>query len=340
MNEESYLLPFSERINTNLVFAGMPNCQVNFLDKELIIEGQEHGFTPLKWVVETRNHIDLAQALQLISLKNLLVVAEKIDNHAKKLFKAHRISYMEPNGAFYLIAKGLLIHVPKESKNAKPESTKKHSYNKNWLKFYLLLLSRTEAANWTQRKISSSAKISTLALNELFRKESKTIKKIADLPLSKDLGFISDLLDKWLEIYTVTDIGQKKLGTFQMPLNLGSNILKGGVWSGKIAAKTLNEQHITDKSHKRAEIRLDNGIIYIGKPIQELIKELDLIPNPEGKLKVYSQPWTETINQNGLAPLPIIIADLLQGDSRSVKEARNLQTIYLAELMSRLWVEN
>lgn len=127
-------------------------------------------------------------------------------------------------------------------------------------------------------------------------------------------------------------LGQKLLGTFNMPLAADWNARNNLVWSSEIACEKLNERH-SDKILHGSGLRPGKGIIYSNRPVQEIMRELGLIPNQDGNLWVYSQPWNDLLNNEGLAPIPIIYADLLMGDSRSINEAQKIEEWFLNHLM-------
>ena len=345
MNKVAHQFNFSEKILAYLVDAGMPNTKLHYntngtIDGELTIDGSEYGFDPLTWLVETKNYIGLPQALKLLDHKNLFVAAEKIEPKARELFRTNGVSYIETDGALFLKGKGLLININKERKNAKAETIPKTSYTKAWVKFYLLLLTKPDMVNWPLREIAKASNLSLGTVSQLMKSESKAIKKIGTIPISHDLEILSELLDQWAGVIATTGLGQKHLGTFRMPINPKNDLMEGSVWSGEIAADLINDQNLDDDYRKGSGLRPDSGIIYTVQPIHEVMRELRLIPDPEGKLKIFDHPWNVILNKNGLAPLPIIIADLMQGDSRSLKEARNLETTYLGQLKADPWIGN
>ena len=334
MNEQSFLNEIPETLQAALADAGMPECVVKIkasTENELILDAGAYGFPPLKWIVEVKNYIGEPQAIRLaekLSAGTWLIAAEKIEPKAKKIFRERGISYIDAGGALYLKGAGLLLFITPEKRKTVDETVFKALYGKAWTKLFLLLLTKPAASNWPLRDIAAAAELGLGTVSQLIKAERARVKQLGTLPLSKDFGTVSSILEQWATVFMKKGTGQKLLGTFQMPETAGHETRFGCAWSGETAAARLAARHRDAFQHSTG-LRPESGIWYTKRPIHEVMREMRLVPRPDGTLKIYTQPWDDSLNTDGLAPLPVIYADLLKGDSRSIKEAQKIEQAYL-----------
>ena len=337
MNQQSFLSVIPEIIQAALADAGMPDCEVKIntsADSELLLDAGEYGFPLFKWLVEVKNYIGEPQAVRLaekLSAGSWLVAAEKIEPKAKTIFRERGLSYVDSGGALYLKGAGLLLFISSEKRKAADETVFKALYGKAWTKLFLLLLTKPAAANWPLRDIAAAAELGLGTVSQLMKAERERVKQLGTLPLSKDYAAVSGILEQWATVFMKKGMGQNLLGTFQMPETAGHETCAGCAWSGETAAERLAARHWDAFQHSTG-LRPESGIWYTKRPIQEVMREMRLVPRPDGTLKIYTQPWDDSLNTDGLAPLPVIYADLLKGDSRSIKEAQKIEKAYLETL--------
>lgn len=331
-----------ETIKAALNEAGMPNCIINAGSRlgsqekdELTLDARIYKFPLLKWTINNKNHVGEPQAIKFIEKinnPNTVIIADKIEPKAKAIFRNQGISYLDSSADLYLKGDGLLIFFSNIPKKKPTSEINKPLYSKAWVKLFLLFLCNSTATTWTQRQIAAGAGLGLGTVSQLLKAESKLINQITKIHLTKDYEVISDLLDRWADIYIRNGIGQKLLGTFEMPLINSIDNYSQCAWSGEIG-NHLFTINMDDKHFNSKSLIPESGILYTRLPIYEVMRLMQLIPNPNGNLKVFSQPWNETLNANGLASMPIIYADLLKGDSRSINEAKKIETYYLSSII-------
>lgn len=345
MNKEAAIFRFLEPIQEACLEVGIPVKDVlitksksHQADFELIIHTHNSNSLPLIWSIEQKGHVGVSQALHFSGRdkgqKSWLVAAEKIEPKAQKILRENGISYVSMQGSIFLKGSDLLIFYDIAKKGNKSESKIVDIYGKSWLKLYLLFLTKLYATNWTLRKIATESGLSLGTVSQLMKGEKSRILPLKDELFTKDVEYISDLLTRWAEMFMQKGMSQKLLGTFDMPLKETIiNSSSSCAWSGEIAAELLAEQQIDDRFWKSTGLRADNGILYTNRPIHEVMQEMRLIPNQRGALKIYTQPWNDNLNDNEMAPLPVIYADLLKGDSRSISEAGKIGELYLSSIV-------
>jgi hypothetical protein len=307
----------------------------NGVGAELVLEANQNSSPNLKWHVEVKNYVGEPQTIRLVDKLqkgNWIVTAERIEPKAKRLFREHGISYLDASGGLYLKGEGILLFITPEKGKKKVETSSKVLYGKAWTKLFLLLLTKPYSASWPLRDIAAEAGIGLGTVSQLKKSEQERIKILKTQLLPEDLEYVSILLERWAEVYMKNGMGQKLLGTFEMP---NKDIIQNYdrcAWSSEVASELLADQ-LEDKSWSSAGLRAENAILYTHRSIYEVMRDMRLVQNPEGKLKIYTQPWNDNLNKDGIAPLSVIYADLLKGDSRSIKEAQKIEQIYLESIL-------
>lgn len=342
MNNSIEVLKITEAIESALINAGMPNCEISISEAQgitgqyvLSINAIKYKFPLQKWLINEKNYVAEPQAVRLIEKienKKTLVYAEKIEPKAKAILRSNEISYLDSTSDLYLNGDGFLIFLSNAKRKSLETKSAKPIYSKAWTKLLLLLLTNPTATNWNQRQIANGAKLGLGTVSQILKAERKRIKELAALPISKDYEVVSELLERWAEIFLKNGIGQKLLGTFEMPSISTIGLYSECAWSGEIASHLYSDR-LEDRLWNSAGLIPTNGILYTNKSIYEIMRFMKLIPNPNGALKIFDMPWDDQLNNEGIAPFPVIYADLLKGDSRSIKEAQKIETIYLTSFI-------
>ncbi len=185
----------------------------------------------------------------------------------------------------------------------------------------------------------------------LEKKPFRTIAKISLTALGtvnwvikdlKEMGFLIDMKKRGRLLVRKTDLLNRWVIGF--PEQLRSKQLKGryrtknadwwletdidshgACWGGEIAANKLS---------KNLKPRV--ATIYTSQPIEKLLIEKRMTKDPDGDIEILAKFWNfeDEWQGRGLAPLPLIYADLIAtGDPRNIETARNLYEDSLSRLI-------
>lgn len=206
MNKTNLIEAVTESITENLASAGLSNYDIVIRDNEISLLDPQNSIPNLKWEIEAKNYIGELPAIKLAKKINkckLFVVAEKIEQVARRIFRAHGIGYLDNTGAIFLKANGILVFIETDRKNKTTDNNLKIAHGKAWAKLYLLLLGKPDAARWTVREISAAANLGLGTVSQLLNADKEQIRQMKAIPDTRNFGLMAETLEKWAEVYNL-----------------------------------------------------------------------------------------------------------------------------------------
>jgi hypothetical protein len=241
----------------------------------------------------------------------------------RQTLKESDIAYLDGAGNTCITAPGLYILVEGKKQKLDLKKTRHRAFTKTGIKIVFNFLLREKLINEPYRTIAETTGVSLDTI-------SKTISSL------KTLGFIVDLDDKNQKLVRKKDLLNRWI--YQYGDKLRPSLLVGNFrfldpekdwktlaldattqWSGEPAGDLLT-------GYLKPEIFL----LYTEQTRSDLMKQLRLVPDDDGKIEVYQRFWT--IGENGQQTVPslLVYADLIySGDPRNLETAQRIYERYL-----------
>lgn len=286
----------------------------------------------LKIPVEIRKELRQHQLQDLIEMHTnypFLLVAERIFPALKEQLHYHKIGYLETAGNVYLEQGDVYLYV--EGRKAEPQKIEKanRAFTKAGLRVLYQLLINEDAINWPYRELAKNAGVALGNINYV----------IAGLT---EMGFIlkanekkliltkkRELLDRWVEGYERT----LKPDLFTEAYNFINPI-----YLDQWRSLTLDREHTLWGGEPAAEIMTEHlkpgqWTIYTEETKPALMKKYKLVPDPNGKVKVYRKFWERDFRQLPRLVNPVLVyADLMiTRDPRCIETAKLIYKIHFDE---------
>jgi hypothetical protein len=277
---------------------------------------------------ELRNHQLPALFEQAARNGNLMVVANHIFPKIKEALRQHDIAYLETNGNIWLKKNGILLWIDTQ----KPVQTKKskgnRAFTKTGLKVVLHFLLHEQDINLPYRDIAAITEVGLGNINYIMTSlhEMGFLLKVG----GKQYKLINQrqLLDKWMTAYAERLRPALNIGTFRflkqddflnwknLPLK-ENNTWWGGEPAGDILTNYLRPEILT---------------LYTTETRNEIIKNYRLIPDENGKVKVFKKCWSTDEANSSTAPPLLVYTDLMnEGDRRCLEAAKKIYDEYLQD---------
>lgn len=275
----------------------------------------DHNILTFKAEVKERvgaQHLDQIKQLSKEN-KDFLLVSGALSSSVKEKLRESHISYLEANGNMHLERGDTLLWIetqkPLDLKKGEPGN---RAFTKTGLKVLFHFLIYPE---WIK-----------LSFREIAEKTGASLGNVSNILKSlEDSGFLlrkskteliwnnrKQLLDKWISYYQDILKPSLLLGTFRLVNDWKSLKLQAGQsWWGSEPAADL----LTNYLHP------GEWTLYTRESKQDLIKNYQMIPDPNGPVKAYRAFWT--FDHPGLvAPALLVYADLINtGNSRCLETA-------------------
>jgi hypothetical protein len=265
----------------------------------------------------------------------LIVIAEYILPKLKQELREEGIAYLETNGNVFIKEKENFVWVDIQ-KTAPPQVEKNNrAFTKTGLKVMFYYLVNEQLLNLPYREI---AKLTGTALGNINYVITGLKEQTFLLKLDQHTYKLQNkkaLIDKWAAAFEIKLKPALEIGTFKFlkaeHFNTWQDIpLKKDKtrWGGEPGGDLLTHYL------KPAELTL-----YTIETRNELIKNYQLIPDPNGNIKVYQKFWKdEDLNTNfkgtteSIVPPLLIYADLINtGDKRCLETAEKVYEQYLQD---------
>ena len=311
-----------ENLNKNTGIQGIyaPSNQTNELDGavDFVLNN-----TTERFFVEVKKEIRYHQLEHInqmaITHGNFLLISDSLFPNIKAEMRKKGISYLDAAGNIFLNTDKQHIWIEGHKNEKKGIEKINRAFTSTGLKAVYLFLIDDNFINQTQRTIADEAGIALGNINLILHglKEQgfliETSKKVFQIINKKGL------FEKWMAAYEDKLKPALHIGNFRLlDMSDGNNWKKinlkpdhtfwGGEPAGEIITNYLIPEILT---------------IYTSETRNDLIKNYQMIPDPEGNIRVYKKFWKHqaTYSQTVVHPL-LAYADLLStGNSRCVETA-------------------
>ncbi len=292
------------------------------VDKKLCLEVDDHQYDVYMEVVkELRNHQIPLMLERTIENKPLIVVAAHLIPKVKEELRALNIGYLEGNGNIYLKLDGLVLWI-EGNKPYKQDGVKTNrAFTKTGLKVVFQFLLDQQMVNMPYREIASVTDVGLGNINYVIHglKEMGYLIEIN----AREYQLINrrELLDKWITTYTEKLKPTLLLGRFRFLkeedfMNWKAIMLPhnktwwGGEPAGDILTNYLKPEELT---------------LYTEQTRSDLIKQMRLIPDENGTVKIYKKFWNYQDVYDNITPPLLVYADLVTtNDRRCLETAKRI----------------
>ncbi len=262
--------------------------------------------------------------------QNILLISNYFSEKTAEKLRENNIAYLDQAGnAFFQEANEIFILVKGNKAPKIEKSPKNRLFQASGLKFLFYILQKPEIIHLKQREIQEITALSLGTINILLNnlKEADYLYEYAN---KKQLNNYPKLLERWLigyeEVLKPSLNPQKyKLVTSSLSESWQTLDLKNNqaFWGGEPAGDLLTNYLTPEKF-----------TIYTYQPRIELMKNLKIMPQPEGNLEVLDCFWKNSYlidNQTLTVPPLLVYADLmLSGNSRNIETAQRIYEKYLS----------
>jgi hypothetical protein len=314
--------------NLGVVITWLDNVQdetdgqirLKFNDKELLFnveikkELREHHLPKLEF--EAKNN------------PPFILLAQYLRPKIKDELRKRNIAYLELNGNLFINQKDLVILIEANKPVDLAKETGNRAFTKTGLKIVFQYLTDEKWVNQTQRVIATHTNTGLGNINNVnfgLEKEGFLLKLNKT---EKRLQNKKTLLDKWMKGFDITLKPTLRLGRFRFLNKTDFNNWKNITldkqttwWGGEPAANLLTDYLYPEEL-----------TLYTTRNRTDLMKELRLIPDPDGDVIIYHIFWhrKDPENQNTV-PALLVYTDLMNtGDNRCHETARMIWDKYLA----------
>ena len=287
------------------------------VDVELTIEYAERRLT---CAVELKHHLRPAtlgavlQQLRALPGKPLLVADYVAPPMADRL-RDQGVWFADAAGNAYLEEPPLLLWITGRPRpKLQTPKPRARAFQPSGLQVLFALLCNPELADQPYRKIARQAGVAHGTVGWVMS-ELPEMGLIAEYRNRRILANFEKLLTQWAEAYARVLRPKLQIARYQAAkIDWWKNFdgeefdyLLGGEPAGALIAGHLKPRHIT---------------LYGRKATNQFMTRFALYPAPEGNVELLERFWNFTDKPAGLAPAPLVYADLLaEGDTRCIETA-------------------
>ncbi|BFM44020.1 hypothetical protein CFS9_26610 [Flavobacterium sp. CFS9] len=251
--------------------------------------------------------------------RNLLFVGEYIAKDVAESLIANDINFLDVAGNCYINTNHLKIII-EGRKQKKPQNINQaRAFQEAGLKLILLLISQEHALEFSYRALAEKAGIALGSVSQIMKEleESNFILKTNDKRIIKNR---EELIERWVLAYNEVLKPRLFRKTYKA-INLdylrkivSNNKTKFLFFGGEPAAEIMT-----------SFLKPLDYIIYSDDELSIIGKELMLVPDNNGNIKIYNTCWTDSLNNENLniAPSLVVYADLIgSGNNRNIETAK------------------
>ncbi|MGM0745890.1 MAG: type IV toxin-antitoxin system AbiEi family antitoxin [Bacteroidota bacterium] len=265
-----------------------------------------------------KHHIPQLKELQ-DKVGPLMLVAERLYPNIKKLLNEAGIDWIDVAGNIHLEEGETLVWIDRHT-TTPIQQKKNRAFTKTGLKVVFLFLHDETWLNKTYREIAEAADVALGNIKHVLdglKEHDFVYAKNEDVLKLKNRD---RLLDQWITAFADElkpriqkgryNFINKEAGKNWKKLLLGEQ----DQWGGEPAADLLTN-----------DLKPVEYILYTKKNRAELMKELKLIPDKNGKVEIREPYWTVEQNLPNIAPRLVVYTDLMiTGDPRNIKIAKEI----------------
>lgn len=280
--------------------------------------------------IESKKEFRLNQLNQLLDQKTqfngLILIVDNLSPNLRQVLRENGINYLDTAGNSYikLPNQPIMIFIDGKKPTIKPEKNKDKAFTNSGLKVVFHLLKDENLINTNQRTIAETAQVSLDTVHKTLEslRQQGFIRRV-----TKDMMRLDNkrkLFEKWADNYENRLKPKLLMNRFRFKnnetqaqwrtLNLDNNSFWGGEPAADLITNNLSPQDFTLYS------TLSRG---------ELMKKYYIIPDANGNIFVYHQPFVDMGEKSFVHPL-IAYADMLNSFSaRNHEVAKIIETSYV-----------
>jgi len=256
----------------------------------------------------------------------LVLVAMHISTKVKEELRREKINYLDAARNLFLAVNSAFIFIDGQKKESLKEEVKNRAFTKTGLKVVFAFLKDPDIINFPYRVISEKIDVSLDTVHNVINGLKELGYIISGARKVLILINLKQLLQRWIQEYEIKLKPSLFLGNFRFLKNdEGQNWDQiefsddETQWGGEPAGALIT-------NHLRpAELTL-----YTIKKRVEVMKELKLLPDKNGSVKLYKKFWNDKGNKNAYVPDILVYADLLNhGDPRNLEIAERIYEQHL-----------
>jgi len=258
----------------------------------------------------------------------LILVAMHISPRVKEELRKESISYLDAAGNLFLTSDSVYIFIDGQKKESLREENKNRAFTKTGLKVVFAFMQHPEVINLPYRMISEKINVSLDTIHNVIN----GLKELGYIiiGIGKELALINihQLLIRWIQEYEIKLKPSLFIGNFRfVKKEDGENWSQiefsnretqwGGEPAGALITNFLRPAEFT---------------LYTSRKRLEVMKEIKLLPDPNGNVKLYKKFWNENGDDNAHVPEILVYADLLNhGDPRNLEIAERIYEQHLQD---------
>jgi Uncharacterized protein conserved in bacteria len=259
----------------------------------------------------------------------ILVIANHISGPVKEELRKAKINYVDVAGNIYIDDAPILIYIDGLKRKQLKETNKNRAFTKTGLKIVFAFLEDPQLINLPYRVIADELNVALDTVHNVIN-GLKEMGFIISLNEKKNkLINLKQLLDRWIQEYDVRLKPDLFIGNFRFASKVAVDSWKelklnppalqwGGEPAGALITNYLRPVELT---------------LYTNQTKLEVMKELRLLPDPKGNIKLYKKFWRDSRPEKQYVSEILAYADLINhGDSRNAETA---QRIYEQHLQDR-----
>lgn len=304
------------------------------------------GKEEFRFYVEIKNElreIHLSQVVEQFgqSKKDWLLVSQYIPKPIRKKLKSLGINYLEASGNCHIYRENIFFFINDQSVKEVRKSSNTSLWNSTGLKFLYAVIRQEDILNKPYREIAEQANVSIGTIGK-YIKELENENFIVNTPQGIITKNKKELINKWVTLYHVVLRPKLLIGRFK-PVDKH-------MWEGLGGVRRVDVDFVTDDGKWQKDVywtgemagylitsKLTPEIItaYTRLTKAELMKQLKLIPDENGKIEILNAFWPkretqEQENKVKIASYLLVYADLLGNyDSRNREIAEQIKKEHL-----------
>lgn len=251
--------------------------------------------------------------------RKILFVGEYIAKDVADSLIQNNINYLDVSGNCFINTNDLKIIIEGKKQIKQKNVHQARAFQEAGLKLILLLLTDKKALEYSYRMLANKSNIALGSVSQVMKEleENNYILKSSD---KRTLKNIDDLIERWVVAYN--DVLKPRLlrKTYRA---INFDVLRESVLNNK-------QNNIFFGGEPAAEIMTTylkplDYIIYSNDDLSVVGRELKLIPDNNGNVKIYNTCWSNSIKNRfkNIAPAIVVYADLIgSGNNRNIETAK------------------